>query len=74
MSTSPVPLELQMKLAEWRRKAAEKTITLEEMKEAIVLLRAGRVAALNASDAGKRKAAAKVVPNADALLGELEGL
>lgn len=72
--TSPVSLELQMKLAEWRRKVAEKTITLEEMKEAIVLLRAGRVAALNASDAGKRKAAAKVIPSADALLDELEGL
>jgi len=71
MSTSPVPLDLQIKLSEWRKKVAEKTITLEEMKEAVVLLRAGRASALAASDSGKRKAAAKVIPSADALLDEL---
>ena len=74
MSASPVTLETQLKLTEWRRKSAEGTLTLDEMKDAIKLLRQGREAALVASAAGKRKAAAKVIPNADELLGELDGL
>lgn len=74
MTTSPVSLEMQAKLAEWRRKSAEGTITLEEMKEAIVALRAGRLAAGAAASVAKRKAAAKVIPNADELLGELDDI
>lgn len=72
--TTPVPLDLQLKFAEWRRKTADGTITLEEMKEAISLVRAGRMAASQAAQSTKRAAAKKVVPNADDLLGELEGL
>lgn len=72
--TSPVPIELQMKLAEWRRKTQDGTISLEEMKEAIVVLRQGRVAAAAASATAKRKTAAKVIPSADDLLNELDGL
>lgn len=74
MSASPVTLEMQMKLAEWRKKSAEKTITLDEMKEAIRLLRAGREAAGAAASVAKRKTAMKVIPKADDLLDELEGL
>lgn len=74
MTTSPVTLEMQAKLAEWRKKSAEGTLTLEEMKQAIVELRAGRQAAGAAASAAKRKAAAKVIPNADDLLDEIEGL
>lgn len=74
MTASPVTLEMQAKLAEWRRKSAEGTITLEEMKEAIIALRAGRLAASAAASVAKRKAAAKVIPNADELLDEIEGL
>mgnify|MGYP000387927017 CR=1 FL=1 len=74
MSASPVTLETQLKLTEWRRKAAEGTLTREAMKDAVRLLRQGREAALVASAVGKRKAAAKVIPNADELLGELDGL
>lgn len=69
--TNPVPIELQMKLAEWRRKTQEGTISLEEMKEAIIVLRQGRVAAAAASATAKRKTAAKVIPSAEDLLGEL---
>lgn len=72
--TSPISLELQMKIAEWRRKAAEGTLALDEMKEAIVMLRQGRVAAANASAVAKRKVAAKVIPAAEDLLGELGDL
>ena len=74
MTASPVTLEMQAKLAEWRKKSAEGTITLEEMKEAIIALRAGRLAAGAAASVAKRKAAAKVIPNADDLLDEIEGL
>lgn len=74
MTTSPVSLEMQAKLAEWRKKSAEGTLTLEEMKQAIVELRAGRQAAGAAASVAKRKAAAKVIPNADELLGELDDI
>lgn len=72
--TIPVPLELQIKFAEWRRKAAEGTITLDEMKEAVLLVRAGRMAASAAAQSSKRTAAKKVIPNASELLDELDGL
>lgn len=72
--TSPISYELQSKIAQWRQKAVEKTLTLEEMKEAIVMLRQGRVAAAQASATVKRKTAAKVIPNAENLLDELDGI
>lgn len=76
MSNGPVPLELQAKIADWRLRAAEGTLTLEEMKEAVKYLRAGRFAAAQASatSATKRKKAITEVPSADDLLGELERL
>lgn len=72
---SPIPLELQSKISSWRLKAAEGTLTLEEMKEAITYLRAGRMQASLAAQATKRTAAKKAVaPPASDLLNELEGL
>lgn len=77
MST-PVPLELQSKIAGWRLRAAEGTLTLEEMKEAIIHLRAGRMSAAASANATKRASAAgakkTVIKNSDDLLSELEGL
>lgn len=70
----PVSLELQSKIANWRLRAAEKTLTLEEMKEAIVYLRAGRVNAASSAAATKRKKAIAAVPSADDMLSDLEGL
>jgi hypothetical protein len=74
----PVPLELQSKIAGWRLRAAEGTLTLEEMKEAVVYLRAGRLSAAGAAAATKRASAAgakkTVINNSDDLLSELEGL
>ena len=55
----------------WRAKAAEGTLTTEEMKEAISALRAGRVSASAASDKSRAKKAVKVIPTANDLLKEL---
>lgn len=73
--TNPVPLELQAKISSWRLKAAEGTLSLEEMKEAIIHLRAGRTAASVAAQATKRTAAKRAVaPPAEDLLGELDSM
>jgi len=74
MTTGPVSIELQTKFAEWRRRAAEGTLSIDEMKEAIALVRQGRMAASAAAASTKRTAAKKVIPNAAELLDELDGL
>ncbi len=68
--------ELQAKLASWRLRAAEGTLTLEEMKEAIKFLRQDRVSAgrAAATTASKRKKAFAEIPAADDMLADLEGL
>ena len=73
--TSPVSYELQAKIAAWRIKAADDTLTPAEMREIILHLRAGRVAAAGAARgaASSRKKAAVAVPAADDMLSELEG-
>lgn len=72
--SGPVPLELQAKIADWRRRSTEGTLELSEMKEAILHLRAGRVSAANASAASKRKKAIAEIPHADDMLNELDSL
>ena len=78
------PVEFQLKLEEWRGKAREGTLTVDEMREAVLFMRAGRVhaaatkakrASTGAVAAGtssprtlKAKAAAV---DSDALLGSL---
>lgn len=69
--SGPVPLELQSKIASWRLRAADGTLSLEEMKEGIVYLRAGRLAASIASVKKKPKA---VAPSAGDMLDELNDL
>ena len=73
-SPNPIPLELQAKIADWRLKAATGELTLEEMKEAIRFLRAGREAAAVSPSAALRKKAIAVIPSAEDLLSELDGL
>jgi len=63
--------EINQKVAEWRQKQADGTLTPEEMKEAIQLLRGGRMSAAIASATSKSKKAPMVVPSADDLLSEL---
>ena len=72
--SNPVPLELQQKIFNWRQRAADGTLTIEEMKEAVVYLRAGRVAAAVASAASGKGKSKKPAPAAGDMLDELEGL
>lgn len=72
--SGPVPLELQAKIAEWRRRAAEGTLTQEEMREAIVHLRAGRIASATAAATSRKKSTASPPPDAGDLLNELDAL
>lgn len=71
MSTPVISVELEFKIKQWRQKAVDGTLTLDEMKEAILALRAGRLSAMEAagksasSPAGKKK---KAVVNAQDLL------
>lgn len=65
------------KLAILREKSRNNTITQEEMREAIALMREGRVAAAATSakaKSTKSAATAKKNINSDDLLKELEGL
>lgn len=57
-------LELQSKISEWRQKAREGILTPEEMKQAVVYLRANRVAA-------SAPVSKKQVVNEASLLSEL---
>jgi hypothetical protein len=75
--SGPIPLELQSKIANWRLRAAEGTLSLDELKGAVTYLRAGRMAASQAAGAAKRSSAASkrtVPPPQDDMLAELEGL
>ncbi len=64
-------MDLISKIALWRRKAADGTITLEEMNEAILALRQDRRAAAESSATAKRTTAKAVIPNAEDMLKEL---
>lgn len=69
----PTP-DIQTKVAEWRAKAAAGTLKIEEMREAIALLRSSRTAAMTAA-AEAKKGKSKASPrSAEVLLGELGGL
>jgi len=67
--------EQRTRIEQFRQKAIAKTITVEEMKEAVILMRESRLAAqaANASSGKSRKPKAPA-RSADDLLGELEGL
>ena len=76
--------ETEAKIQFWRQKAAEGTLTKEDMKEAIVALRQGRVSAAHASEKSRatkasgtttsRTAKTKTSVDVDDLLGELGDL
>jgi hypothetical protein len=62
------------KIQEWRRKSADGSITLDEMREAIAAIRKERVAASETSSKSRvKKATAKAneVIDSDSMLGEL---
>lgn len=70
--------EVLNRVAEWQRKAADGSITLEECREAVKLLRANRMASAEAAakskSGSKSKAKASPPRAAGDLLSELEGL
>ena len=69
--------EISAKVQLWRQKAREGTLTQDEMREAIEILRQGRTAAAATSAASReRKATAKAKANvnSDSLLDELDNL
>lgn len=64
-------LTMNEKIDIWRQKAVAGTLSLEEMREAIAVLRAGRA---KATTAAKTKATSKKVINSEDLLGELDAI
>lgn len=66
--------EEQSKIAVWRQKSIDGTLTLEEMKEIVAVLRQGRRSAAAASESARRSRAKKEIPSADEMLRDLEGL
>ena len=78
-TASQVPVqspELQSKLALWRQKSIDGTITLEELKEAVRIMRSDRHAALDAQmkSASGTKRTAKAPVDTAKLLNDLENL
>ena len=74
MALSP---EAQVQVQLWRQKAREGTLTQDEMRQAIALLRQDRINAATTSAASREKKAttrAKKNVNSDDLLSELDGL
>lgn len=69
MSVSP---EMMTKIADWREKARSGQLTRDEMREAIVFLRAERQAVPPAAARSTKAQAASV--NTDDLLGQLDNL
>lgn len=70
MSLSP---ELQTKFDIWRRKAADNTITIEELREAIIALRGSRRSAAEAPTKSRSSSSRSPARSADDLLGDLMG-
>jgi hypothetical protein len=66
--------EMMSQITVWRQKAAEGTLTLEEMRQAILALRGDRRGAAVASEKSRKAKAPKAEVRADDLLSELEGL
>lgn len=70
----PINPELQQKIAVWRQKAITGDLSLDECKEVVRLIRAGRMEAAKASASAKRATAKKAIPNAEELFGGIEDL
>lgn len=63
--------ELQSKMAEWRMKATANTLSLDEMREAILALRASRRSAADSKPSRTSKTPAR---SADDMLNDLGGI
>lgn len=76
-----ISADTQAQLAVYRQKARDNTLTQDEMKDAIRLMRSERVGAAQVSASSraaksiaKEKAKPKAKPNGDDLLSELDDL
>ncbi len=65
--------EVASKLAIWRERGKNNTLTRDEMREAVKLLRGDRVGAAAASTQAKKARAKAEIPSGDDLLKELMG-
>lgn len=63
--------EVRDRIAILRQKAVEGTLTVEEAREGVMLMRADRVAGASASDSSRRAKAKAVIKSADEMLDEL---
>jgi hypothetical protein len=68
MAQSP---ELLAQLSIWRSKSLDGTMTVDDMREAIIALRDGRVSACFASKAARVKVVKNPLPSAEDLLEKL---
>lgn len=66
--------ELQSKIAIWRQRAIDGSLTEADLTEAIRALRQDRVGAAVASDKSRRAKAKVEIPSAEDLLAELKEL
>lgn len=66
--------ELESRIANLRVIAATRDLTREEQREVVEALRQGRLSAHHASDTARKRTAKTEIPNANDLLGELEGM
>jgi hypothetical protein len=66
--------ELAQKVAVWRQQAKDGTLTVEQYKDIIASIRGDRKTAAVASEQSKRAKAKAVIPDAKALLNDLQGL
>ena len=67
--------EVAAKISVIRQKMVEGVATLEELKEAVVMMRGDRKIAMSAPTGGKKSAAKpKAVVNADDMLNELDNI
>lgn len=63
--------ELQGKIAVWRQKSKDGTLTVDDMREAIASIRGDRKSAAHSSEQSKRTKAKAAVPDAKTLLADL---
>ena len=57
-----------------QRMAANEPISMEEMKEAVAIMREGRLSSAYSADATKRKKAMVAIPKAQDMLSELDDM
>ena len=69
-----ISAESQARITQLRAKSTEGSITQEEMREVVRLLREGRASAATASETSRRKVARAEIKSADEMLNELDGL